>query len=383
MTGPYIKPYLRVANVLDGYIDYSDVLEMNFTPYEAQIYELRRGDVLLNEGQALDLVGRCAIFDGPSGICFQNTLLRFRPREVLPGFAVAIFKHWLHRGEFRKLSRQTTSIAHLGISQFSAMRFPLAPIKEQQRITRILDAVDDQISCESRALAKHERLGQAIAGSLIPIGQEPRHLGQGWELAKLAEVVPSAEYGISTPLGSAEGGLPVLRMNNLSAGKMRLNDIKTSTEPVPAHLLLKDRDVLFNRTNSYEHVGRTSIWRSELSTATFASYLVRLNPDKTSITPEYLTRWLNMPAIQQRIRRIATHAVHQVNINPTNLRELSIELPREISHQQSITAALDECDHTVEQAKVNLVKLRMLKQGLMDDLLTGRVRVPVEAAPGA
>src|ERR1700744_4774868 len=108
LFGPWMRPYLRVANVLDGYIDYSDVLEMNFNPTEAQIFELVPGDILINEGQALDLVGRCAIFNGPPGMCFQNTLLRFRGHTVLPGFAAAVFKYWLDHGVFRRQSRQTT-----------------------------------------------------------------------------------------------------------------------------------------------------------------------------------------------------------------------------------------------------------------------------------
>ncbi len=136
MTGPYMRPYLRVANVLDGYIDYSDVLEMNFAPHEAETFGLLPGDILLNEGQDLDLVGRCAIFDGPSGMCFQNTQLRFRPRIVSTKFAAAVFKYWLDRGEFRKLTRQTTSIAHIGAGQFSGMLFPLAPLHEQYMIQK-------------------------------------------------------------------------------------------------------------------------------------------------------------------------------------------------------------------------------------------------------
>src|SRR6266702_4096892 len=89
-SGKHITPYLRVANVFDGYIDYSDVLTMNFTPSERRTYDLRRGDILLNEGQSLELVGRCAVYDGPDGVCFQNTLIRYRCDQLLPTFARAI-----------------------------------------------------------------------------------------------------------------------------------------------------------------------------------------------------------------------------------------------------------------------------------------------------
>lgn len=111
------------------------------------------GDILLNEGQALDLVGKYAIFDGAPGMCFQNTLLRFRPCSVLPKFAAAVFKYWLDQGVFRKHARQTTSIAHLGAGQFSSMLFPYIPLQEQHQISEILDSVEEQIRAEEQALA--------------------------------------------------------------------------------------------------------------------------------------------------------------------------------------------------------------------------------------
>src|ERR1019366_4280793 len=75
-SGRWTTPYLRVANVFDGFIDYSDVLEMDFTPAERNVFALKPGDILLNEGQSLELVGRSALFDGtPDTYCFQNTLV--------------------------------------------------------------------------------------------------------------------------------------------------------------------------------------------------------------------------------------------------------------------------------------------------------------------
>ncbi len=63
-TGTSFRPYLRVANVFDGYIDYSDVLEMDFDERDFRTFRLEPGDILLNEGQSRELVGRCAVFDG-------------------------------------------------------------------------------------------------------------------------------------------------------------------------------------------------------------------------------------------------------------------------------------------------------------------------------
>lgn len=139
-SGRFTTPYLRVANVYDGFIDYSDVLEMDFTPTEKDTYSLLPGDVLLNEGQSLELVGRSAIYDGePNRFCFQNTLIRFRayPQND-PRFCRGIFKFYIDIGKFMTIARQTTSVAHLGADRLAKLAFPCPPPDEQRRIAAAL-----------------------------------------------------------------------------------------------------------------------------------------------------------------------------------------------------------------------------------------------------
>jgi type I restriction enzyme S subunit len=134
--GPNMRPYLRVANVFEARIDVSDVHEMHFSNAEAETYLLRRGDILLNEGQSPELVGRPAMFnDEIAGTCFQNTLLRFRAGPAVDrDFALLVFRHYLHAGEFKKVARWSTNIAHLTKKRFSALPFPVPPMEEQKRI---------------------------------------------------------------------------------------------------------------------------------------------------------------------------------------------------------------------------------------------------------
>jgi type I restriction enzyme S subunit len=149
---------------------------------------------------------------------------------------------------------------------------------------------------------------------------------------------------------------------------------------VPGRLLLQRQDVLFNRTNSIDHVGKAAMWRDELPGATFASYLVRLIPDLRCLTPEYLVEWLMHPQVRQRVRSISTVAVQQVNVNPSRLRELEIDLPVDLAEQRRIIATLETCDEQIRRESEELNKLRELRQGLVDDLLSGRVRASGLAA---
>ena len=114
--GQHMKPYLQVASVFDGFVDYSDILAMNFEPAEQETYGLIPGDTPLNEGQSLELVGRSEIFSGPAGVYFfQNTLVRFRCNSTtIPVFCQAMFKYWLDTRRFTLIVKQTASVAHLG-----------------------------------------------------------------------------------------------------------------------------------------------------------------------------------------------------------------------------------------------------------------------------
>ncbi|BBS38136.1 restriction endonuclease subunit S [Enterobacter roggenkampii] len=146
--GPHMTPYLRVANVHDNEIRADDVKFMNFTPEEKVIFSLQYGDILLNEGQSLELVGRPAIFKNEiTGACFQNTLIRFRVNKFISNeYALAYFRHCLYSGRFQKAATQTTNIAHLSVSRLAPIEFPLPSYSEQLKI--VLKIKELEVLCE-------------------------------------------------------------------------------------------------------------------------------------------------------------------------------------------------------------------------------------------
>ena len=140
-TGPNMRPYLRVANVFEDRIDVADVKSMHFAPHEVTTFELHSGDVLLNEGQSPEFLGRPAIYRGElPGVCFTNSLIRFRPHPgVLSEWALTVFRHHMHSGRFRQESRITTNIAHLSLGRLNTVEFPLPPTTAQVRIVSAID----------------------------------------------------------------------------------------------------------------------------------------------------------------------------------------------------------------------------------------------------
>lgn len=180
--GEHMRPYLRTANVYEDRIDLSDVLEMNFTPEEFETYRLTSGDILLNEGQSRELVGRPAMYRGElPGACFQNTLVRFQAGPaVLPEFALAVFRHYLRSGRFMTIAQWSTNIAHLGAGRFAQLEFPLPPFAEQEAViltcNKALANVENtalMVKAASEAVSKLEQsiLAKAFRGELVP--QDP------------------------------------------------------------------------------------------------------------------------------------------------------------------------------------------------------------------
>ena len=177
--GSNMKPYLRVANVFEDQIDASDVMQMHFDESEFEKFRLRSGDVLLNEGQSPELLGRPAIYRGdPPDVAFTNSLIRFVPKPgITSEWALLVFRRHMHSGRFQEESRITTNIAHLALGRFRTVEFPVPPLEVQDRIVastrNALDVIDrqvDNIDCAMAAIRALRRsiLAAAFSGKLVP-----------------------------------------------------------------------------------------------------------------------------------------------------------------------------------------------------------------------
>lgn len=135
-SGPNMRQYLRVQNVFEDRLDLSDVMEMDFPPADYEKYALKAGDLLLNEGQSPELLGRPAIYRGElPGVCFTNTLIRLQASDgVRAEFALLVARHHMHAGRFVDEGSITTNIAHLSVGRLATVEFPLPPTAEQDRI---------------------------------------------------------------------------------------------------------------------------------------------------------------------------------------------------------------------------------------------------------
>lgn len=259
--------------------------------------------------------------------------------------------------------------------RFRQLLVPLAPLNEQLRIAARIDALFAEVAEGEAALATARKgletfrralLKAAVSGELTkdwraenpptetgrgllarvakaraakaPVKGRGRRDAEGrdlnvegllklpeeWAWATLGETVSEMEYGTSEKCERDFDGIPVLRIANVNFGSLDFSNLKFAPANAPAPLL-KDGDLIFNRTNSAELVGKTAVYRSQLSPCSIASYLIRVRFEE--IEPEFVSAWIN--SIFGRIW-IASHKSQQVgqaNLSGGTLKGMPIPIP--------------------------------------------------------
>jgi type I restriction enzyme S subunit len=190
------------------------------------------------------------------------------------------------------------------------------------------------------------------------------------------------QYGLSIA-ASTEGTYPILRMMNLVDGYVVENDLKyiELDDDELEKYRLREGDILFNRTNSLDLVGKVGIYQLS-GTHVFASYLLRLDVDREMAIPAFINYYLNLSTVQAELRTMATPGVSQANINPTSLQSIYVPIP-DLDEQQHIVKALTTADEQIESLRTHKTHLESLKAQAINRLLTGQhdaARAGVEAA---
>lgn len=266
---------------------------------------------------------------------------------------------------------------------------PLPPLSEQQRIVeRIeelfakLDEAKERLQevADSFAVRKAAILHKAFTGELTKQWRcENGVSDESWEEKTIGEICSSLKYGTSKK-SSDDGEVVVLRMGNLQNGEIDWSNLAyTSDEEDIKKYLLKSGDVLFNRTNSPELVGKTSIYRGEMP-AIYAGYLIKLDYEKNIVVGDYLNYYLNSSKAKEYYMQVKTDGVSQSNINAKKIGEFEIPLPT-ITEQHEIVRLIDDllareraAQQATEQAlaSIDLMKKSILARAFRGELGTNK-----------
>ncbi len=195
-----------------------------------------------------------------------------------------------------------------------------------------------------------------------------------WKCVPFGNITCNSQYGLS--LSSSEyGNVPIIGMSNLQKGKIVLEGTPLVRIPNDEFdkFCIKKYDLIFNRTNSFDLVGKTALAIDDMS-CVFASYLVRFSLNGSSAHPFFVAYYFNQHDAISQLKILATPGVSQYNINPTTLkRHFNLPLPP-LPEQKKIAETLSAWDRAIELVGRLIDAKERLKKGLMQQLLSGRVR---------
>ena len=216
----------------------------------------------------------------------------------------------------------------------------LPTLEKQEKYADILEQCNGIIQIKKGQLRKLDTL---VKSRFAEMFGDPIRNPKGWKVVTIGDIVTEVRYGTSKP--AVEGGkYPYLRMNNLTAdGHLDLNDLKyidISDDEVEKCVVRKG-DVLFNRTNSIDLVGKTAVFDLP-DDMVIAGYIIRVRLNE-KILPEVLSHYMNLEALKDILRSMAKGAVNQANINAQELQSIRIYVP-DIELQKQFVEMKDQVD---------------------------------------
>ena len=252
------------------------------------------------------------------------------------------------------------NIPNLGYSRhyklLKELDIPVPPLSTQLSIVSELDKINELIRLKKEQLKDYDNLAQSIFYEMFgdPVVNE-----KGWEKKRLGEVCSEIKYGTSKP-ACDNGKYKYLRMCNLSYdGYLDLTDIKridVSDEEIEK-CIVRYGDILFNRTNSHELIGKTCMFDQQ-EPMVIAGYIIRVRLTK-ELMPQVLARMFNLASIKKLLRSMAKGAVNQANINSKELASIQIPIPS-LDLQQHFVKRIELIEQQKAEIKSTIADLETL-----------------------
>ena len=349
----------------------------------------------MTEGGDLDKLGRGYLWDGQIRDCLhQNHIFALRcfHHKLAPKFLAYLTVSKYGRDYFEATGKRTTNLASTNATKVRAFPVPLPPLPEQQRIAAYLDAscaaIDAAVAAKCRQLETLDAMRNTMIESAVTRGIQPEvrrrrvnqdwigEIPEHWAACRIKRVVSQVDYGISES-SEPEGKFPVLKMGNIQCGEIVFTKIEF-VEEVSDSLLLEKGDLLYNRTNSPDQVGKAAVFRgSKADGITFASYLVRLRTNYRA-DPYFLNYLLNSSGFLSFARKLAIPSVQQSNLNSTRYCRMLIPLPPR-KEQEVICAHLDhkvgDLKHVSTGIESQIATLTAYRKSLIHECVTGQRRI--------
>ena len=386
--------YLEISNVnYYGVIDLDAIEHLRYedAPSRARRRVGRNNTVISSVRPNLQAVAFMS--DGRSDLVCStgfNVVQAFE-QKLLPKFAYYTLISEAGRQHFEATAKGVGYPA-VDDKDFGSFPVPLPTLPEQERIEAYLDASCAAIDAAVATKRRQNEMLDAVRESLIEtavtkglrVGTTTRLINEDWiteipahwEVCRIKRVVSRVDYGISQST-EPDGRYAVLKMGHIQRGEIKFHDLDYVNE-VSEELLLESGDVLYNRTNSPDQVGKAAIFRrSKTEEVTFASYLVRLRMNYRA-DPYFFNYLVNCSGFLSFARKLAIPSVQQSNLNSTRYCRILIPRPP-IEEQCKIAAYLDEklseLGRVVAGIESQIETLTAYRKSLIHECVTGQRRI--------
>lgn len=369
-------PIVRIQN-----LNRPDASFNYFSGTVAGRHLVRNGDLLFAWSGTPGTSFGAHIWRGPTAVLNQHIFnVRVDPGLIDRQFLRIAINQTL--GEQIAKAHGGAGLRHVTKAAFEETQIPLPPLEEQKRIVDRLRAAEERDAVARSHLesvltsvgtGRSAILQSAYDLTILPERQRAHYAG-GTPVVSVGDIATGLMYG-SSAKSAPSGIVPVLRMGNIQQGELDWSDlVYTSDEQEIARYSLQPGDVLFNRTNSPQLVGKTALYRGERR-AIFAGYLIRIRCSDRML-PEYLTYCLNSPTARAYYRVVKSDGVSQSNINSRKLAVFQLPCP-DIADQREIISrvqvALRKLTSVAEQTTRARDQIAVLRRQLVTQALTGQL----------
>lgn len=373
--------YIRVTDMKNGTVLNDDIYYISKDIYnKISNYTISKNDIYITCAGTIGRVGIIPVeFDGAN---LTENADKIIIKHINKNLLVKVLSSYIVQKQIQEVIT-TGCQPKLAIKKIEQLKIPLPPINEQQRIVERIESLfvklDRAKELIENTLAQFEQnkmaiLHKAFTGELTAKWRKENNIDlSSWKEKTIDELCTSLKYGTSKK-SNPEGSVVVLRMGNLQNGEIDWSNLMyTDDKDDIEKYLLKKGDVLFNRTNSPELVGKTSIYRGEYP-AIYAGYLIKLDYGK-DIIGEYLNYMMNSTKAKHYCYTVKTDGVSQSNINAKKIGAFEIPVPT-IEEQQEIVNILDKLlakYNKIKNLEQQLEKIELLKKAILAKVFRGEL----------
>ena len=353
---------LRANNIADGELNFDDVVFVDKSKV-SQTQCLQQGDILICASSgSLNLVGKAAQVNVSGEYTFGAFCKIVRPLNINANYLGAFFRSPYYRRAISALA-QGVNINNIKNEHIDSLMVSCPDESTQKEVVRVIREISTIIRARQQQLAALDTLIKARFVEMF--GSFPAN-EKGWETGTIRDLVTDVRYGSSRKASEGNSGqYPYLRMNNITYdGELDLSDTKTIDIPdneLPKCTVLRG-DVLFNRTNSKELVGKTCVYnRNEMMV--LAGFIIRVRLNERML-PEVLSAFLNTSFSKQMLLGLCKAAIGQANINAQEMQNIGIYIPP-IELQKEFVDFKAQVDKSKAVVQKGLDEAQMLFDSLM------------------